>query len=400
MAIQRIETITMEAGVGLPGLMFLNLYTDDGLVGHGESYYVPSAMEAFIHDFAAQLLLGADEGHIERIWRSLYDLAARFGARGAEVRAISAIDLALWDLAGKRVGLPVHRLLGGAVRDSVPVYNTCGGPTYGQGRLPAHGVTSGESAMEDLQGFLERPAELAGELLEYGFRAMKIWPFDRVAQEHGGTILDSSGLARGLAPIEAIREAVGDRIDVMVEGHGYWSLPAAIRIARALEPLAPAWIEDFILAHRPDALRRLREATSVPLSVSEYLMTRWEYLPILEAEAADIVMVDPTWAGGISESRKIATLVDTFGLPVTMHDCTGPFTMLAGLTIAATNPNAMYQEVVRAYLHHVYPQWVDFVPTVEDGAVQVPQGVGLGANLDPNLSERPGYHARRTDFAR
>jgi len=124
----------------------------------------------------------------------------------------------------------------------------------------------------------------------------------------------------------------------MVAGHGYWSLPAAIRIARALEPLPPAWIEDLILAHRPDAPRRLRESTSVPLAVSEYLMTRWEHLPVLDGEAADLVMIDPTWAGGITESRKIASLAEMFGLPVTMHDCTGSFAMMA---IAATNPIAM-----------------------------------------------------------
>lgn len=399
MTIRRIETITMDQGVGLPGLMFLNIYTDDGLVGHGESYYVPGAMEAYIHDFASQLLLGADEGDIERLWRALYDLAARFGARGTELRAISAIDLALWDIAGKRAGQPVYRLLGGAMRDRIAVYNTCGGPTYGRGKFPAHGLTRGDGAMEDLQGFLERPGELAEELLEFGFRAMKIWPFDRVAQRDGGVKIDAAGLAWGMEPLEQIRAAVGDRIDVMVEGHGYWSLPAATKIARAMEPFAPAWIEDFLLAHRPAALRRLRESTSIPLSVSEYLMTRWEYLPMLEEEAADLVMIDPTWAGGITESKKIATMADTFGLPVTMHDCTGPFTMLAGMHLAANAPNAMYQEMVRAYTNHVYPQWVDFKPEVLDGTIALPTGVGLGATLAPDLAERPGYHARRTDHA-
>lgn len=399
MTIRRIETITMDQGIGLPGLMFLNIYTDDGLVGHGESYYVPGAMEAYIHDFASQLLLGADEGDIERLWRALYDLAARFGARGTELRAISAIDLALWDIAGKRAGQPVYRLLGGAMRDRIPVYNTCGGPTYGRGKFPAHGLTRGDGAMEDLQGFLERPGELAEELLEFGFRAMKIWPFDRVAQRDGGVKIDAAGLAWGMEPLEQIRAAVGDRIDVMVEGHGYWSLPAATKIARAMEPFAPAWIEDFLLAHRPAALRRLRESTSIPLSVSEYLMTRWEYLPMLEEEAADLVMIDPTWAGGITESKKIATMADTFGLPVTMHDCTGPFTMLAGMHLAANAPNAMYQEMVRAYTNHVYPQWVDFKPEVVDGTIALPTGVGLGATLAPDLAERPGYHVRRTDHA-
>ena len=374
--IRSIETISMDADaeVGLPGLVFVNITTDDGLVGHGESYYVPGAVEAFIHDFAARLLIGADEGDIERHWRKMYDLSARFGARGAEMRAISAIDLALWDLAGKRTGQPVYRLLGGAVRDRIPVYNTCGGPSYGRGRLPGHGRTNGDAEMEDLKGFLERPGELAQELLEYGHRAMKIWPFDRIAQEKGGQLISAADLADGVATFEAIRDAVGDQIDIMVEGHGFWSLPASIKIARALEPYAPAWLEDFLLAHRPAALRRLREATTIPLSVSEYLMTRWEYLPVLEEEAADLIMVDPTWAGGISESHKIASMVDTFGLPVTMHDCTGPFTMFAGMHLVANAANGMYQETVRAYLHHVYPEWVDNLPVVEDGTIGLPTG--------------------------
>lgn len=400
MVIRQIETITMEGETGLPGLMFLNLHTDDGVVGHGESYYVPGAIEAYVHDFAGPLLLGADDGDIERIWNQLYELAARFGARGTELRAISAIDLALWDIAGKRAGLPVYRLLGGAVRDRIPVYNTCGGPTYGRGTLPAHGRTHGDGAMEDLQGFLERPGELAQELLDFGFRAMKIWPFDQVAQRDGGMKISPEGLARGLWSIEQIRATVGNAIDVMVEGHGYWSVPAATRIAAAMEPFAPAWIEDFILAHRPAALRRLREATSIPVSVSEYLMTRWEYLPVLEEEAADLVMIDPTWAGGITESRKIASLADTHGLPVTMHDCTGPFTMLAGMHLAANAPNGLYQEMVRAYVHHVYPQWVDFRPEVVDGTIALPAGIGLGADLAPDLAERPGYRVRRSDGPR
>lgn len=399
MGIRRIETITMDQDVevGLPGLMFLNLYTDDGVVGHGESYYVPRALETYIHDFASQLLLGADEENIEYLWRRIYDLAARFGAKGTELRALSAIDLALWDIAGKRAGLPVYRLLGGSVRDRIPVYNTCGGPTYGRGTLPAHGRTHGDGAMEDLQGFLERPGDLAEELLEFGFTAMKIWPFDRIAQEHGGTLISHEHLREGLQILEGIRSTVGDRIEVMIEGHGYWSLPAATRIAQAMEPYSPAWIEDFLLAHRPAALRRLREATSIPLSVSEYLMTRWEYLPVLEEEAADLIMIDPTWAGGVTESKKIASLADTFGLPVTMHDCTGPFTMLAGMHLAANAPNAMYQEVVRAYIHHVYPEWVDLEVDVQDGTVALPTGVGLGANLDPELGGRPGYRVRHSD---
>ena len=394
MTISRLETITMEREIGLPGLIFVNIYTDDGFIGHGETYYVPGAVEAVIHEFAGQLLLGASEMNIAGHWRRMYDLASRFGARGAEMRAISAIDVALWDIAGKRANAPVYQLLGGAVRDGVRVYNTCGGPTYGRGSLPAHGRTMGDSKMEDLTAFLTRPAELARELLECGFSAMKIWPFDRYAQENGGAQISARDLAAGLEPFESIRSAVGDRMDIMVEGHGFWSLSAARRIAQALEPIGPVWLEDLTLAYQPALLRRLRESTTIDVCASEYLMTRWDYLPVLAAEAADVIMIDPTWCGGITEGQKIASLADTYGLPVSMHDCTGPFTTLAGIHLAASAPNAIYQEVVRAYLHYVYPQWVDEVPVVVNGAVPLPTRPGLGADLDPGLSQRPGYRCR------
>jgi len=394
MTIRRLETITMDGNASFPDLVFLNIHTDDDVVGHGETYYIPTAVEAFIHDFAAKILLGADEGNINGLWQQLYELSARFGALGTEMRAISAIDLALWDIAGKKSGLPVYRLLGGKVRDRIPVYNTCGGPTYGRGTPPAQGLASSKGSMEDLQSFLARPAELAEELLEYGFTAMKIWPFDRFAEEKGGARISNEDLAEGLQPFERIREAVGDQMDIMVEGHGFWSLSAATRIARALEPFEPMWIEDLMLANQPKALRRLRESTSIDVLVSEYLMTRWQYLPMLQEGAADLVMIDPTWCGGITEGQKIASLADVFGLPVTMHDCTGPFTTLAGMHLAASAPNALYQEVVRSYLHFVYPQWVDEVPVVREGHVAVPQRPGLGAELDPKLGQRHGYHSR------
>src|ERR1019366_5405284 len=125
MTISRLETITMDGNAGFPDLVFLNIFTDDDVVGHGETYYIPTAVEAFIHDFAAKILLGADEANITGLWQRLYELSSRFGALGTEIRAISAFDLALWEIAGKKSGLPVYRLLGGKVRDRIPVYNTC-----------------------------------------------------------------------------------------------------------------------------------------------------------------------------------------------------------------------------------------------------------------------------------
>jgi L-alanine-DL-glutamate epimerase-like enolase superfamily enzyme len=137
------------------------------------------------------------------------------------------------------------------------------------------------------------------------------------------------------------------------------------------------------------ALAELRQSTSIPLLVSEYLTTRYEYKPVLEQRAADILMIDPTWAGGITESKKIATMAETWKRPVAMHDCTGPFTLFAGLHLAINATNAVYQETVRAYLRVTYPNLVTDGVQVESGHLLAPTVPGLGTALLPEVRERP-----------
>ena len=175
----------------------------------------------------------------------------------------------------------------------------------------------------------------------------------------------------------------------MIEGHGFWRLPAAIKIARALEDYDIEWIEDMLLAHDIGAIAELHAATTVPVLASEYLVTRHQYLPLLERHAADIVMLDPTWTGGITESHKIGALADSFGLPVTMHDCTGPFTLLAGVHLALAAPNATYQETVRAYIRTWYRDVVPHSVVIEDGHILPPTEPGIGTSLLPDVLTRP-----------
>lgn len=168
----------------------------------------------------------------------------------------------------------------------------------------------------------------------------------------GGHTIDAADLKRGLEPFRKIREAVGDRMDIMVEGHGFWSLPAAKKIARGLEEYQPYWLEDLMRADDLDALptcgaARPRRSSSANIS------PRYEYCARLEKNAADIIMIDPTWAGGITESKKIATMAETWKRPVAMHDCTDPFTLFAGLHLAINATNAVYQETVSLSAHHL-----------------------------------------------
>jgi L-alanine-DL-glutamate epimerase-like enolase superfamily enzyme len=137
------------------------------------------------------------------------------------------------------------------------------------------------------------------------------------------------------------------------------------------------------------ALAELQQSTRIPLLVSEYLTTRYEYKPVLEQRAAEIIMIDPTWAGGITESKKIATMAETYKRPVAMHDCTGPFTLFAGVHLAINATNAVYQESLRSYLRVTYPNLVTEIVQVEDGHILAPTAPGLGTTLLPEVRERP-----------
>lgn len=395
----------------MPGLVALRVHTDAGtvdgqpVIGHGESYYIPTAVAAVIHDFLAPRLLGADALAIESHWRFLYERMTAFAGTGAELRALSAVDLALWDIAGQVAGRPVWRLLGGPVRDRVPVYNSCGGPFYGRSNRatpaasgwPGHGDPGQPGPLEDNWASIQRPAELAEELVALGYRGMKLWSFDAVYRRQGGHVLSAADLREGLAPFEAIRNRVGDRIELMLDGHGFFSLAAALQIARGIAPYRPLWLEDVLRPDSVQAMATFRRRIDVPVAVSEMLVTADAYRQVLAAEAADYVMIDPTWAGGISGSRRIADLAQVHGVAVLMHDCTGPLTLLAGVQIAVAHTAVALQETVRAHLATLYPALIDEPLRVVDGHLPLPERSGLGARWLPELFDagHPGYRVQR-----
>ncbi|HKB05544.1 MAG TPA: mandelate racemase/muconate lactonizing enzyme family protein [Gemmataceae bacterium] len=410
MKITSLETIHLP---DYPSLLFVAVHTDAGLTGYADTWYVPDAVAGYIHKFAAPMLLGHDPLAIELHWRRLYEVIAHTVGRGAELRGLSAIDVALWDILGQVAGMPVWQVLGGAARDRIKVYNTCGGPHYGRSAKGGTGYGTDSSSpgrYEDLVAFMERADELALDLLAEGISGMKIWPFDYVAHSPGGWSdwrsfrgmfdpairslgghdISAIDLDRGLEPFRKVRRAVGDRMEIMLEGHGLWSLPAALKIARAVEEFRPAWLEDLMRADDVDALAELRRGTTTPILASEYLATRYEFRPLLDKQAADIVMIDPTWAGGITECKKLCALAEAYKRPVAMHDCTGPFTLYAGVHLAINATNAMYQETVRAYLRVNYPELVTDLPEIERGHIRAPTRPGLGTSLLPDVRQRPG----------
>jgi len=388
MRIVALETISTAE---FENILWLKVHTDEGIVGLGETFFMPRAVEAYVHETLAPKLIGQDPLAIDRIAKDVVGYLG-FRSSGIEMRGNSALDIALWDILGKVTGQPIAQLLGGFSRPSIRTYNTCAGPIYmrsnkGQ-RLENYGIGQASERYDDLNGFLERADDLAEELLAEGITAMKIWPFDGPAAKTDGVYIAPDDLKAALSPFEKIRRRVGDRMDVMVEFHSMWQLLPAMQIARALAPYGTYWHEDPIKMDSLGSLKRYAEASPVPICASETLATRWGFRDLLETGVAGIVMLDLSWCGGLSEAKKIATMAEAWHLPVAPHDCTGPVVLAASTHLSLNAPNALVQESVRAYYRTWYRDLVTAVPAVVNGFITVPPGPGLGLELAPDLAER------------
>lgn len=397
MKVTRLDTLQIAE---FPHLLWLQVHTDGGLVGTGETFWAPGPVATYIHDNVASYLLGKDPRDIELHDRTLGSVYVGARDSGAEVRGNSAVNIALWDIYGQSLGEPIWRLLGGRTHQSVPVYNTCAG--YGHVRATRRNALfertedwslkpgdMAEGPYEDLLAWRYNAGDLAKSLLSEGIGAMKIWPFDVAAEASNGTRISLRELDKALEPFAKIRDAVGRDMEIMVELHGLWTLPPAMRIAEALKPFDVAWLEEPIRYNELDAMAELARHTSLPIAASERLATRQMFKQLIDKRAASIIMIDLAWCGGLSEARKIANLAEASELPVTLHDCTGPFVYAASCALSATLPNAMYQEMVRAYATGWYTEIVEDIPIVRDGRVFPLDGSGLGMKLRPELAERP-----------
>jgi len=377
-----------------PNLIWVEVGTDEGLVGLGETFFGADAVVGHIHELAAPYLLGKDPLNIERHWHELYGYY-RSGGIGAEARACSAIDNSLWDLLGQASGLPLYALLGGRTREAIRAYNTCAGSSYARDRIK--GTLNNDdwskvqrgAMYEDLDAFRYRADELAASLLEDGFTAMKIWPFDDLAVPSDGMVVLPSDLERGLAPLVKIRDAVGSRIEVAIEMHSRWGLTAAKQIARACEAYEPMWFEDPTRTENLQTLVRFARSTRIPTIASELLAGKGHFQAILESGAFGYLMFDLGWVGGLTEARKLAAMADAYDLPFTPHDCTGPVNLALGVHLGVSQPNAAWQEVVRAYYHTWYNDVVTGLPELKDGYLYPLTGPGLGLSLDPSVRKRP-----------
>ncbi len=353
MKITRLELFKVP-----PRWLFLKLSTDEGLYGWGEPIVEGHAhtVEAAVQEME-DLLVGRDPDRIEDIWQLLY--RCRF-YRGGPVMmsAIAGVDQALWDIKGKRYNLPVYQFLGGLVRDRVQVYAWVGG---------------------------DRPADIVAEAqnrVQAGFRAIKM-----NATEELHYIDSFDKVAACVARVAALRDAMGPAFGIAVDFHGRVHKPMAKVLARELEPFHLMFIEEPVLPENNEALREVRANTSTPIATGERMYSRWEFKHLLEDGYVDIIQPDPSHAGGITETRKIASMAEAYDVALAPHCPLGPIALAVCLQIDAVSPNAFIQEQSLGIHYNAGNDLLDYLsdPAVfryENGYVLPPTGPGLGITIN------------------
>jgi galactonate dehydratase len=409
-AIVAVETCTSAT---YPQVVHVLIETAGGVVGLGETFHRARAVEAYVHNVLAPVVLGQDGLNLARVRRLI---GSRFdggnvpaGIATIDSAAISAADIALWDLRGKVLGVSVCDLLGGRVRESIRVYNTCAGPGEGMPApgTPRHrlhlaepwGLGGAMGEYDDYRAMWEQPAELARALLDEEIGAMKLYTFRPAARETQGAYIGPRQLERALEPFAAIRDAVGNEIDLMVDLVFDWTLAPARRIVKALEEYDLLWIEDPLRWGARRFHSVLQQGTATPLAAFDYGVGLESYVRMLEEQGLAILRVDPQWVGGITEAVRIANLADALGIGMVFHDCTGPVNFLASTHLAVHCGNTMFQESVRGYWRLVYPRIVTATPGFANGAAAPPPGPGLGAELTDEYLALPDLRRVRTELA-
>jgi galactonate dehydratase len=352
---------------------FVRVVTDEGLDGWGEASNFPGNGSLMIADALRHLrpwIVGQDAAGITAMWHRLFRKATYLGPRGLPTAVISGIDIALWDIKGKATGRPVYELLGGKVRDTVPLY--------------ANGWFAGDDGRPECRT-PDDYAAAARRIVARGHRAIKCDPFHEMRPHHTGYLagqISPAGEEFGVACVAAIRQAVGPEVEILVDAHGHYNVPTAVRLARRLEAFGIGWFEEPTPPESVEALRAVREQVAVPLCVGERLYTRWDFLPILAGRLADFLMPDVVWTGGISEVVRIATLAEAYHVPVTPHNAMGPLQVVAGAHVMLAVPNVYRLE------HHVgslswYDRCLDQPLDIRGDRLHVPARAGLGVSLDP-----------------
>jgi galactonate dehydratase len=363
-----VKVVSVETFAVPPRWLFVRVRTDEGITGWGEAT-LEGRLEtaaAAVHELSG-FVVGADPLRIEAAWQ----LMTKAGFyRGGPVfgSAVAGLDQALWDIAGKARGVPVHQLLGGAVRDRVRVYSWIGG---------------------------DRPTDVAVQAAQQvaaGFDAVKM-----NASAQLRPIDTPRAVADIVDRVAAVRDVVGDDRDIAIDFHGRVSTAMARRLLPLLEPFQPMFVEEPVLPEHTADLARITDATSIPIATGERLYSRWDFRPALEAGIA-VAQPDMSHAGGISEVRRIAALAEVFDVTMAPHCPIGPIALAACLQVDLTLPNLLIQEQSLGIHYNDGSDLLDYLvdPSVFDysqGWISAPTGPGLGIDVDERAVEEAARSA-------
>ena len=381
------------------------LVTDtDGVTGLGETFYGASSVEAHLHDVIVPTLIAEKPSATPAAVAAVIQGYVGYSGSGAEVRARSALDIALWDIAAKRASLPLRKLLRPDAPSSMPTYNTCSGNKYvnAESRQSSSnwgfsGNARPEGNHEDLWAFLNEPGRLARELLDAGYRGMKVWPFDLAAEASNGS--ESSDLSFGLSVLDAIREEVGMEMDLYLELHSLWQPEAAQKLAKELERYSLAWIEDPIRADHTEELAVLRKVASMPVACGENLGSGVNgYSQMIKHQAVDVMIMDLGWCGGITDALPLMSQSKDADMLTAFHDCTGPVSLAVATQVSLASENTKVQEVARAFWHSWYGQMAGGYPQLVGGDIHVSDAAGHGAELLPEFMKSQTTAVRKSSL--
>jgi galactonate dehydratase len=367
--IVKISKVTpLVLGTPWRDILFVKVETDEGLVGVGETRPLnrTDTVLGYLQETIDRYVLGTDPFDVERLvqrtLREDYGRAGEIAMTGAAL-----IEVACWDIIGKATGQPVYRLLGGAVRDSIKAY--------------ANGWYQVERTPEEFY-------DAAKIVVERGYRGLKFDPFGAGFYE-----LDAPEKRKAVAMVEAVRDAVGPDVDILIEMHGRFNPVTAVEIARELAPYKPAWIEEPVPPENMAALRDVREAVlplGIPIATGERIHTPYEYRDLFAQRAADIIQPDISHFGGLLATKKLAATAETNYLLVAPHNVGGPVSTAAALHLAASTTNFKIQEHFNDFADSHVKQAAPGVPEVIDGYFSLPEGPGLGVELNEDfIAEHP-----------
>ncbi|GCE51198.1 galactonate dehydratase [Thermosporothrix hazakensis] len=356
-----VDVKTYVLGTPWRNITCVEVLTDEGVSGFGEVRMVnrTEALKGYLSEAVPNHVLGHDPMRIEDLTQRMY--RNDYGRAGeVSMSALSAIEIACWDIMGKVLNKPVYQLLGGAVRDRIKAY--------------ANGWYTVERTPEEFH-------RAARRVVEKGYQALKLDPFGAGFYE-----LERAEKHKAVALVEAVRDAIGPEAELLIEMHGRFNPATAIEMARLLEPFEPSWIEEPVPPENLAALKKVANRVSIPVATGERIHARHEFREIFELQAADIIQPDITQMGGLMEAKKLAAWAESYYVLVAPHNVGGPISTAAALHFAASTPNFKIQE----HFNDFADSWVKTAapgnPEVVDGYFALPQGPGLGVRFDPDVA--------------